>query len=211
MDYAKFQVAVIEIASDGTRLTLANVVARLGLDLGRAEQMLDRMAREGRLDLEVDETEGVIVYHVRGLEPRPRATGAGAFDGLRRLGLDRAWGAGFDAHAGTAMAFGAPLARREPRGLPRSLRRSVAIGVLLGAVFPGAGLAYAAPWSVVIAATLFVWVGFQVLSGVTVLLAVPFVIASMVISAILGGLYTHRYNQTGRREGAPALQHGGIR
>jgi hypothetical protein len=195
MDYAKFQVAVIEIASEGTRLTLANVVARIGIDPSKADRMLDQMARDGRLDLEVDETEGVVVYHVRGLTPARAAVHPSVLDSLRSLGGDP----GLARHVGTAMAFGRPFAKSRAMGLPRSLRRSVALGAVLGGLFPGAGLAYAAPWGVVLGATFFVWVGFKILAAATLFLAVPFVLGAMVISAVLGGVYTHRYNQHGRR------------
>ena len=64
---------------------------------------------------------------------------------------------------------------------------------------PGLGLAYAAPWKVVAVATLGVIVGFKILAFVSLMFAVPFLVASAVISAILGGLYTWQFNQSGRR------------
>jgi hypothetical protein len=195
VDYAKFSVAVIEIASEGTRLTTANVVSRLRIDPARAEKMLDQMARDGRLDLEVDESEGVVVYRVRGLTTRVADVGWSRFpsrspglgSALRNLGVD-------PMHVGTALAFGKPFRKSSP--LPRSLQRSVPAGVALGGLLPGAGLAYAAPWASAAIATAVVIVGFELLP---LLLAIPFLLCAMIVSAVLGGLYTWRYNQTGRR------------
>ena len=195
MDYSKFQIAVIEIASEGTRLTTANVVSRLRIDPAKAERMLDQMARDGRLDLEVDETEGVVVYHVRGLTPSPRPAPsplAERLDALRRSvdrdGDLRTW-------TGTALAFGKPF-RTQGRPLPPSLRRSIPAGVALGGLLPGLGLAYAAPWTVVALATFVVVVGFEILP---LILAIPFLAAATLVSAALGGGYAWKYNQTGRR------------
>jgi hypothetical protein len=205
VDYAKFQVAVIEIASEGTRLTTANVVSRLRVDPAKAEKMLDQMARDGRLDLEVDETEGVVVYTVRGLTPRSargvddgwRAPARGPVAGaLRRIGVE-------PLGVGTALAFGKPFRTSSP--LPPSLRRSVPAGIALGALFPGAGLAYAAPWSVVAGATLAVIIGFKLLP---LLLAIPLLLCATALSGVLGGVYAWRYNQSGRRSplaGEPAI------
>jgi hypothetical protein len=72
MKFEQFQVAVIELASRGTRLTIANVVAAVRLEPAIAEQWLDEMAQSGRLDVELDESEGVVFYRVRGLSLEPR-------------------------------------------------------------------------------------------------------------------------------------------
>ena len=101
MDYAKFQVAVVEIAHDGVPLTVANVVARMRLEPEEAEKKLDRMAKEGRLDLEVDENEGVVVYRVRGLSPKSMNE---KLEGLRKKVESEAI-----QHVGTALSFGKPL------------------------------------------------------------------------------------------------------
>jgi hypothetical protein len=188
VDYGKFQVAVVEVAHDGVPLTVANVVARLRLDHEEAEKKLDRMVKEGRLDLEVDENEGVVVYRVRGLSPRTMNERLG---GLRKKVESEAM-----QHVGTALAFGKPFANRGSP-LPLSLRRSVPMGIVFGGLFPGIGLAYAAPWSVVALATIGVVVGFKLLS--IFWLGIPFLMLSVVASAVAGAAYTWRYNQAGRR------------
>jgi hypothetical protein len=71
MKFEPFELAVIELASRGVRLTVPNVAAALRLEPGKAEQWLDRMAYEGRLDVELDEEEGYVFYRVRGLSPMP--------------------------------------------------------------------------------------------------------------------------------------------
>jgi hypothetical protein len=187
VDYAKFQVAVVEVAHDGVPLTVANVVARLRLEPDEAEKKLDRMAKEGRLDLEVDENEGVVVYRVRGLSPKSMNE---RLDGLRKKVESEAM-----QHVGTALAFGKPFGMRTP--LPASLRRSIPVGLVLGGLFPGAGLAYAAPWSVAIGATIFVILGFKILSFFW--LGIPFLMLCVLASAAAGAAYTWRYNQVGHR------------
>jgi len=69
MNYDRFELSVIELASRGIRLTVANVTASLHVEPSRAEEWLDRMAQEGRLDVEIDEDVGLIFYRVRGLSP----------------------------------------------------------------------------------------------------------------------------------------------
>lgn len=187
MDYAKFQVAVVEIAHDGVPLTVANVVARMRLEPEEAEKKLDRMAKDGRLDLEVDENEGVVVYRVRGLSPKSMNE---KLEGLRRKVEGEAM-----QHVGSALSFGTPFTKGSP--LPASLRRSVPMGLVLGGLFPGAGLAYAAPWSVAIGATIFVIVGFKILSFLW--LGIPFLMLCVLASAAAGAAYTWRYNQAGHR------------
>ena len=71
MTYEQFELAVIQLSRQGVRLTLANVCAGLGLEFAKAEAWLDRMAQEGRLDVELDENEGLVFYRVRGLSPMP--------------------------------------------------------------------------------------------------------------------------------------------
>ncbi|HVY46028.1 MAG TPA: hypothetical protein VHB21_09120 [Minicystis sp.] len=188
MDYAKFQLAVIDVAHEGTPLTVANVVARLRVEPEEAERKLDRMAKEGRLDLEVDETDGVVVYRVRGLTPK---TVTEKLDALRHKVESEAI-----QHVGTALSFGKPF-KTSGAPLPMALRRSVPLGLVLGGLFPGLGLAYAAPWSVVAVATIAVVVGFKVLSFFW--LGVPFLMLAVLASAAAGAVYTWRYNQTGRR------------
>ena len=189
MDYPKFQVAAVELASEGTPLTVANVVAGLRIGATEAEQHLDRMAKEGHLDLEVDDDEGVVVYRVRGLTTdRRRASLGGA---LR----DAAMGSVLQQQLGSLMG----QSKSREQGLGTRQPRKVSIGVLLGLVVPGLGLAYAAPWKVVAVGTIAVIVGFKILAFISLLFAVPFLLAAALISSALGGLYTWQFNQTGRR------------
>lgn len=187
MDYAQFQVAAVELASEGTPLTVANVVVGLRIGASEAERHLERMQREGHLDEALDEVEGVIVYRVRGLTPKRR--GESITGALRNAAV----GTLLQQKLGTSLGLGGSPAN----GLAQP--RKIATGVLLGAVVPGLGLAYSAPWKVVAIATLVVVVGFKVLAFFSLMFAVPFLVAAAALSAILGGLYTWQYNQTGRR------------
>jgi hypothetical protein len=189
VDYPRFQVAAVELASEGTPLTVANVVAGLRIGATEAERHLDRMATEGHLDLEVDDAEGVVVYRVRGLTTdRRRASLGGA---LR----DAAVGSVLQQRLGALMGQSTSRAQ----GLGAQQPRKISHGVFLGLVVPGLGLAYAAPWKVVAVATIAVLVGFKILAFVSLLFAVPFLLAAALVSAALGGLYTWQFNQTGRR------------
>ncbi len=67
VDYDDFQDAVLALADGGTRLTKGSVALRLKIDPANAGAMLDRMTRDGRLELDIDERSGEIFY-----EPRRR-------------------------------------------------------------------------------------------------------------------------------------------
>jgi hypothetical protein len=62
VEYDDFRDAVIELAGSGTRLTKGNVALRLKIEPATAGAMLDRMTREGRLELDIDERSGEIFY-----------------------------------------------------------------------------------------------------------------------------------------------------
>lgn len=178
MSYENFQIDVIELGSRGVPLTVANVVAHLRVPPERVQRALDRMAREGLLDLEVDEDEGFVVYRVRGLSTtaplarrrETRPTRAACF-------------------APTTYARHSPLT---------VARKSVTVAVVLGALVPGIGLAYAAPLRVVLAASLLVLVFGKVLVA-TFVFAPLFWVFATGVSALFGGLYAVRYNQEGHR------------
>jgi len=192
VDYAKFQVAVVELADEGIRLTPANIVARLRIQPAEAEQHLARMTRERRLELD-DEDDGVPVYRVRGLSPSG-GRGASSLSSLK----EAATSAVLVERVSAVFRLGRPL-QKGGAPLPPSLRRSVPRGVLLGCLLPGLGLAYTAPWPIVAVGTLIVVAGFKILAWISLLFAVPFLLAVAVLSGILGGLYTWQYNQIGRR------------
>lgn len=190
MDYPQFQVAAVDLASDGTPLTVANIVVGLRIGAAEAERHLARMAKEGHLDSELDDAEGVVVYRVRGL------TKKGGGESLSGALRNAAIGTMLQQKLGTSLGIGGA----SDKGLAGKQPRKIATGVLLGAVIPGLGLAYAAPWKVVAAATIGVIVGFKVLSFISLfLLGVPFLVVAAAISGILGGLYTWQFNQTGQR------------
>jgi hypothetical protein len=71
MTFQRFELSVMQLASRGVRLTVANVSAQIGVEPQQAEAWLDDMARQGRLDVELDEDVGLIFYRVRGLSPPP--------------------------------------------------------------------------------------------------------------------------------------------
>jgi hypothetical protein len=190
VDYPQFQVEAVDLARDGTPLTVANIVVGLRIGAAEAERHLARMAKEGHLDGSFDDDEGVIVYRVRGLSKK--GSGESLSGALRNAAI----GTMLQQKLGTSLGIGGAsnkaLAGQQPR--------KVTTGVLLGGLVPGLGLAYAAPWKVVAAATIVVVAGFKILAFFsTIFFAVPFLVVAAVISAILGGLYAWQFNQAGQR------------
>jgi hypothetical protein len=171
VDYVPFQVAVIDLASKGVTLTVANVVAHLHVDPARVETMLDRMTRDGRVDLEVDEKQGSVVYRVRGLST---STGRLLPEDMRIAG------------------WRMPLGRHDAR------LKSVTWAIVLAGFFPGLGLAYAAPIRVVLLMSLLVFVLGNIFGAQGWLGPIYWFVMS-VTSAFLGGVYAVRFNQEGRR------------
>ncbi len=170
MDYVTFQIAAIDLAAKGVPLTVANVVAHVHIDPARTELFLDRMTRDGRLDLEVDEAQGFVVYRVRGLST---STGRVVPDLV------------------TSRWFVPPVRLFERR-------KSVTLAIGLAALLPGIGLVYAAPLRVVLMASLVVlFVGNSIASSM--LLAPLFWVSASIVSALFGGLYAVRFNQEGQR------------
>lgn len=170
MDYVAFQVAVIDLASKGVVLTVANVVAHLHIDPARVEMLLDRMTRDGRVDLEVDEVQGSVVYRVRGLSTTTgRLLPESTFDSWRM-----------------------PAHRHE------GPTKSIMLGVVVGGLIPGLGLAYAAPLRAILLMSLIVLVFGRIFGAHEILGPVYWFVVSAV-SAFLGGVYAARFNQEGRR------------
>ena len=172
MNYDRFELSVIELASRGVRLTVANVTASLHVEPGKAEEWLDRMAQEGRLDVEIDEEVGLIFYRVRGLSPTATA-------------LAQSWQTG-------------ERVLEHPKG-----PKSAAAGALLGLLFPGVGLLYAAPWTVAALGTVGTLVlvkMFEALPLIGWLLSSIALGVCALASALAGMLYTHEYNRRGGRQ-----------
>lgn len=196
MEYDDFRDAVLELAGDGVRITKGSVALRLKVDPKSAGAMLDRMTRDGLLELDVDEKSGDIFY-TRTRDKRATSESSGE-RALASLGKAVA-GSELAAKVGTAMVMeklggGGPLAPEK--------RRRVGVGVLLGGLLPGIGLVYTAPWPVAIAASVVVIVGYKIITFIPFLsafLLVPFLVVCALGSAVLGGLYTWQYNQTGKR------------
>jgi hypothetical protein len=200
VEYDDFQDAVLELAAGGTRITKGNVALRLKIEPASAGTMLDRMTRDGRLELDVDERSGEIFYEVR--DSRRGGEPAGNKGALAELGkaLDGGALAAAKLSVGTAIAMGKVASAGS--ALAPDRRRKVAMGILLGGLLPGFGLAYTAPWPVAVGLSLVVVVGVKLIGLIPILssfLLVPFLVVCAVASAILGGLYTWQYNQTGKR------------
>ncbi len=163
--------------------------------------MLDRMTRDGTLELDIDERTGEIFYEARGARGgRGARAGEGAGKGAL-AGLGQA----LDDGALAVKVGSAIMAAKAGAGgvaLPPEKRRKIAIGVLAGGLLPGVGLAYSAPWPVVVVSSLVVVAGAKILALIpffSSLLLIPFLVVCAIASAVLGGLYTWQYNRTGKR------------
>lgn len=168
----RFELAIIELASRGVRLTVANVAAHLRVAPNKAEQWLDQMAREGRLDLELDEVVGLVFYRVRGLTPPP------------------------------SDIVVAPRPPRPPSPPQPSGNKSVAVAAALGLMLPGAGLVYAAPVSAAAVCGLVTLVAVKMLAALPIvgwLLSSTALGICALASGVLGMLYAKQYNRHGRR------------
>jgi hypothetical protein len=136
--------------------------------------MLDRMAREGRVDVELDEDRGVIFYVVRGLTPPPAHLAVRPID------------------------YGAYYAQQTaPKG-----DKSVAIAAVLGLLFPGVGLLYAAPWTAALAVGLGTLVVVKMVAAIPLLgwLLSPAVMGVCALaSGVLGAMYARKFNRAGKR------------
>lgn len=172
--YEDFQLAVLELATSGMTLTVANVSLRTRLAPVEVEPWLDRMVREGRLEAQV-EPSGVVIYRAKGLTlalPGPLSASPSSM----------------------ALAINGPL--------PRALQKSVVIGSLLGLTMPGAGLAYCAPWWAVLSFSAFVWGGAAALWHFTfAVFGIAWVALMAPVSSLFGALFTYRYNRSGNRKG----------
>jgi len=200
VEYDDFQDAVISLAEGGTRLTKGNVALRLKIEPASAGAMLDRMTRDGRLELDIDERSGEIFYEIRRRDGAPvPAKAGGARTALAEIGkaLD---GGSLATRVGAAMVMG--KAASTGVALPPEKRRKISVGIVLGGLLPGFGLAYSAPWPVVVASSVVVALGIKIIGLIPLFssfLLIPFVALCAIASGVLGGLYTWQYNQTGKR------------
>lgn len=184
MRFDRFEIAALQLASRGVSLTVANVAAHLELSLDQAEAHLDRMAEAGRLEVEVDESLGVVRYRPIGLDP---ATPVRPFAQAQLLTPQR--------HGATA----------------RPGSKNVVLGALIALLVPGFGLFYAAPASVALVAGLLVIVTGEALGALPFVGAVLGSVTHLtfaLFSAVFAVLYVRQYNRYGARthlEHLPAL------
>lgn len=194
VDYAAFREAVLELADAGVRLTKGRVAERLSLEPARAGELLDRMTRDGALELDIDERSSEIFYTVSSRAPAAPAK-KGGIEALRDLEgtLDR---------AALAAKVGSALVRGDEGAAPLASRRKISVGVIVGGLFPGLGLAYSAPWPIVVGASVVVILGAKIISLIPIVsafLLVPFLVVCAIASGLLGGAYAWSYNQAGKR------------
>lgn len=172
MRFDRFEIAALQLASRGVTLTVANVAAHLELPLAQAEAHLDRMARDGRLEIELDDRLGVVRYRPVGLDP---ATPVSPFA------------------AQPTRVLAVP---------PKPAQKNVVLGALVALLVPGFGLFYAAPFSIAAVAgvlTIVVGEAFEALPFVGAALSAVAYVACALASAALAVLYVRQYNRYGAR------------
>jgi hypothetical protein len=174
MKFERFELSVIELAGQGVQLSVPNVSAYLRVAPSKTEEWLDKMAYEGRLDVELEEDQGYVYYRVRGLTPFP---------------------GGSHTPMPSAMVV-------RPELLPMRGQKSATWGAIFGLLIPGFGLFYAAPITAAILGGVALAVLVNV-AGAFPLLGPLFAAMTLALgaltSAILGAEYTKRYNAFGCR------------
>ena len=191
MDRDRFEAEVVALASEGVPVTIANVAARTRLPMRKAESMLDEMLRAGHLDSDIDESEGVIVYRVKGLTARKGRTRVAVGSTLDDLQSRAVRSAGE-----VLVKQSAQRAKRAILEKPEDGKKSVLYGALWGLIGP-IGLAYSAPWLTVLLSTV-VYAVLWKIPVVNSILGALFIFIHLT-TALLGAAYVFRYNQTGRR------------
>jgi hypothetical protein len=188
MDQDSFEAEVVSLAAEGVKLTVANVAARTRAPFRGVEGMLDTMVASHRLDSEVDEAQGIVVYRVRGLDP-----GAAR---ARLAVLERE----IDGDAAPPR-----FAVSRPRHLASETARrekSVIAGTALAAIFGPLGLLYAGPLEEV-ALGFAGFVALVFMSSIPLIgrLAGAFIPFVWLVSIAVQIVYVARFNANGERTG----------
>jgi hypothetical protein len=192
MDRDRFEAEVVAMASDGVPVTVANVAARTRLPMRKAESMLDDLLRSGHLDSDIDESEGVIVYRVKGLTAKPKGRTRVALDD----DLDRLQSRAVRSAGEVLVKQTASRAKRAIMAKPEEGKKSILYGALWGLLGP-IGLAYSAPWLTVLLSTV-VYAILWKIPIVNSILGALFIFIHLA-TGLLGAAFAFRYNQTGQR------------
>ncbi|MBW2458650.1 MAG: serine/threonine protein kinase [Deltaproteobacteria bacterium] len=193
LDYPAFEVAVISLASENVEVTVANVVAKLGLQPHQAEAWLGQMEAAGRIDRSAKAQHGLVVYQVRGLTVSAPSKAEQRLTMARRVAMK--------------------VLHIDPTIEPTvalDKRKSVPFGVALAMVIPGMGLWYAAPLTSALIITIFGAIAIGILGNLPLLgglLAVIAPIGAVLLSGLLGGAYTFHYNRHGKRTPLRAVRY----
>ena len=193
LDFPAFEVAVIGMASENVELTVANVVARLGIHPHQAEIWLAQMETAGRLERGNNAQQALVVYQVRGLTITAPSRAEQRFNTIRRLGMRLL-------HIDSSI---------EPT-VALDKRKSIPFGIALATVIPGMGLWYAAPFTSALIITIFGAIAVVVINNLPLiggLLAVIAPIVAALLSGLLGGAYTWHYNRHGKRTPLRAVRY----
>jgi serine/threonine protein kinase len=180
----ELEMAVIDLATEGTPITVANLVARTRRPSLEIERTIEEMVAGARL-----------VAH-----PNPKGPTCYQMPGLSIPLTTR-----LRHRAEPLEALGKRLLHIDPAispTLPPPKQKSVPFGAIVATFIPGVGLIYAAP---VLSALLLTIIGAVILGGVE---SVPFVggvlkvvvgLALALTSGVLGAAYTWHYNRAGKR------------
>lgn len=188
-----FEIALVNLAKEGTQLTVANVMAHLSVTSLQAEHWLEALTQRGRLARREDEELGA-TYTVRGLTVPPSARLEQHLKPLQTL-----------------LLRSLNVDPRVPVLIPPERQKSVPVGVVIGAIVPGVGLFYAAPLSTALLVTILGYIAIGISDSAPMIgnaLGTLGWIAFAVLSGTLGGAFTWHYNRNGRRMPFKALRRG---
>ncbi len=190
------------VVTAGGAITLSTVAGKLDVPKADAKAWLEQLYEDGELELELDLDENFVYRRGKKLRNKGSSSRSAAdkmTDALAPLGSD-------------ALARAAKEAVKEKakqallgRDDDNPNHKKMLWGLGLGFFLPGVGLFYAAPWltAIVTTAAVALIVGIlSLLSGIPILggmLMYIVVGVLMLISGVLGGIYTWQYNKNGER------------
>lgn len=175
----------------GGSIEVKGVAAKLDVPKDDAKRWLEALYESGELELDLD-TNDNFVYRKGKKVGAEKSAGEKLSAALAPLGTE--------AMTNAAKETAKKALLGDDSDDPT--KKKMLWGLGLGFFLPGLGLFYSAPWVTAVLATLVVGVVVGILSYLPIIggmLTYILVGAFMLISGILGAIYTYQYNKTGKR------------
>jgi hypothetical protein len=215
MSRAAFESAVRDATRDGGAVRVNEIAAKVGVSREEAKGYIDAMYAAGELELDLDGDDFVYRRKRKKGDPLPpsrievspaeKPVKKGKEKSVIDSAKEAATGALVPIRDTLLKEAAKEAAKRalggddEPSAGPK---KSMAWGVGLGLLLPGAGLFYSAPWITAILATVAVGLVMTILSYLPIIgPALTYIVFGlfMVASGGLGAIYTYQFNKTGKR------------